>query len=66
VRVAGLALLLVTAGKVFAVDVAALDAGWRVASFLVLGLLLLAAAFAWQRLRPRAAPDMRDVTPALR
>jgi uncharacterized membrane protein len=66
VRLGGLALLLVTAAKVFAFDLAALDSGWRVGSFLVLGVLLLAGAFAWQRLRPRPAPDLRRMPAALR
>jgi uncharacterized membrane protein len=48
-RLAGLALLGLAVGKVFVVDLAALESIWRVASFLALGLLLLAAAFAYQR-----------------
>jgi uncharacterized membrane protein len=50
-RLAGFALLTVAVGKVFLYDMAALDQGYRVLSFVVLGLLLLAAAFAYQRLR---------------
>jgi uncharacterized membrane protein len=50
-RLAGLALLGLAIGKVFVVDLAALESIWRVASFLALGLLLLAAAFAYQRTR---------------
>jgi uncharacterized membrane protein len=50
-RVAGLALLGLAVGKVFVVDLAALQSIWRVGSFLALGLLLLAAAFAYQRTR---------------
>jgi uncharacterized membrane protein len=50
-RLAGLALLGLAVGKVFVVDLAALESIWRVASFLALGLLLLAGAFAYQRMR---------------
>lgn len=52
VRRAGLGLLLVTIGKVFLVDLATLDSAARAGSFLALGVLLLGAAFAWQRQRP--------------
>ena len=51
VRLAGFALLAVAVAKVFAFDMAALDAGYRVLSFVVLGLLLLAGAYAYQRMR---------------
>jgi hypothetical protein len=51
VRLAGFALLALAVGKVFLYDLAALEAEWRVLSFIVLGLLLLAAAFAYQRMR---------------
>lgn len=50
-RLAGLALLLVAIGKVFVVDLASLESAYRVLSFLALGLLLLAGAFAYQRMR---------------
>ncbi len=50
-RLAGLGLLALAVGKVFIVDLAALESIWRVASFLALGLLLLAGAFAYQRAR---------------
>src|ERR671935_143313 len=50
-RLAGFALLAVAVGKVFLYDMAALDRGYRVLSFVVLGLLLLAGAYAYQRLR---------------
>jgi uncharacterized membrane protein len=61
VRTAGLALLLVAVGKVFLFDLSTLTSVYRVASFIVLGLLLLAGAFAYQRLRPPPLPDMRTV-----
>jgi hypothetical protein len=49
-RLAGFALLAVAVGKVFFYDIAALDQGYRVLSFVVLGLLLLAGAYAYQRM----------------
>jgi hypothetical protein len=51
VRLYGFALLSLAAAKVFLFDMATLESGWRILSFVVLGLLLLAAAFAYQRLR---------------
>lgn len=53
-RRAGLALLLVALGKVALYDLAALPSLYRVSSCIVLGLLLLLVAFAWQRMRPSA------------
>jgi uncharacterized membrane protein len=50
-RLAGFSLLAVAVGKVFLYDMAALDQGYRVLSFVVLGLLLLAGAYAYQRMR---------------
>jgi uncharacterized membrane protein len=50
-RLGGLVLLGLAVAKVFVVDLAALESIWRVASFLGLGLLLLAAAFGYQRAR---------------
>jgi hypothetical protein len=32
----------------------------RVGSLVGMGLLLLAGGFAWQRVRPRAMPDLRE------
>ena len=56
-RLGGLALLGLAVAKVFVVDLAALASLWRVASFLLLGLLLLAGAFAYQRMRKEATPS---------
>jgi len=53
-RLAGFALLGLAVAKVFVVDLAALASLWRVASFLLLGLLLLAGGFAYQRMRKEA------------
>jgi hypothetical protein len=50
-RLAGLGLLGLAVAKVFVVDLARLESGWRVGSFLAIGLLLLGAAFAYQRIR---------------
>jgi uncharacterized membrane protein len=35
-------------------------------SFIGLGVLLLAGAFVWQRLRPRALRDLREVPEGIR
>jgi hypothetical protein len=66
VRLGALALLLVTVGKVFLFDLATLTSIYRVASFIALGLFLLTAAFAWQRMRPRPLPDMREAPAGIR
>ncbi len=52
-RVGGLALLATATAKVFLFDLAALDVAYRVISFIALGLLLLAAAWVWQRAQPK-------------
>jgi len=59
-RLGALALLLVTIGKVFLYDLSTLTSIYRVVSFVGLGLLLLGAAYAWQRLRPEPSPDTRE------
>ena len=64
-RLGALALLLTTIGKVFVYDLAALEALYRVASFIALGLLLLVGAGLWQRMRPRPLPDLRATPPGL-
>jgi uncharacterized membrane protein len=65
-RLGSLTLLLVAIGKVFLYDLSALTSLYRVGSFIGLGLLLLVAAGIWQRMRPPALPDLRDVPPAVR
>jgi uncharacterized membrane protein len=65
-RRGALALLAVTVAKVFVYDLASLTEIYRVASFIVLGLLLLGGAFAWQRVRPRPLPDLRAMPDGLR
>jgi uncharacterized membrane protein len=54
-RLTGFAVLALAVGKLFLVDLAQLESIWRVGSFLAVGLLLLAGAFAYQRTahRPR-------------
>ncbi|MHB8490653.1 MAG: DUF2339 domain-containing protein [Solirubrobacteraceae bacterium] len=64
VRSVALGWLMITVGKVFLYDLATLTSIYRVVTFIVLGLLLLAGAFAYQRLRPPPLPDMRTVRPA--
>jgi uncharacterized membrane protein len=66
VRMGALALLLVTVTKVFLYDLSTLTSIYRVASFFVLGALLLLGAFAYQRLRPPPAPDFRTLHPSQR
>jgi len=66
VRMGALALLSATVVKVFVYDLATQEASYRVASFLGLGVLLLGAAFAYQRLRPETPRDLREAPPALR
>ena len=65
-RIGALTLLLAAVGKVFLYDLATLGSAYRAASFLALGALLLAASFAYQRLRPTPLPDLREVSRALR
>jgi uncharacterized membrane protein len=54
-RLGGLVLLGVTVVKVFLVDLQTLDSIYRVGSFIALGLLLIAGAFAYQRVRHEVA-----------
>lgn len=61
-RRAGLALLAVAVGKVLLHDLVALTSLYRVGALVGIGALLLAGAWAWQRTRPRAIPDLRRVT----
>ena len=53
-RLGGLALLGLAAAKVIVYDLKELDEIYRVLSFVALGLLLLAGAFAYQRIRKEA------------
>jgi uncharacterized membrane protein len=49
VRWQALVLIACTIGKVFIYDVSELDRGYRIVSFIVLGVLLLAISFAYQK-----------------
>lgn len=60
-RQTGLVLLAVATIKVFAFDLAALDVAYRVISLVVLGLVLLASAWLWQRSQPK--PPMHGESP---
>ena len=50
-----IALLVATAAKVFFYDISALERGYRIAAFIVLGTILLAISFFYQRLRVKTA-----------
>ena len=52
----GLALLLVVVAKTFLVDLSFLDQGYRILSFLIVGALLVAVSFLYQRRRRGDAP----------
>ncbi len=49
VRWQALVLIAATIAKVFIYDVSQLDRGYRIVSFIVLGVLLLAISFVYQR-----------------
>lgn len=55
-RWAGLVVFLLTVCKVFLLDMATLPAVYRIGSFLVLGVLSIAASFLYQRVRPDDDP----------
>ena len=59
-RLGGLGVLALAVGKVFLVDLAHLESIWRVGSFLAIGLLLLAGAFAYQRARLPSLHEHRE------
>ncbi len=56
-RIAGFGLLAAAIAKVFLFDLSTLESIYRVLSFIALGLLLLAAAFAYQRIRARVVEE---------
>jgi uncharacterized membrane protein len=56
-RYFALALFAATVLKMFAVDLLTLDGGYRIAGFLILGLVLLLASFLYQR---RRSPDATE------
>ena len=55
VRWQGIVLLAMTVLKVFLVDIGTLERGYRIAAFIVLGAILLAVSFFYQRSRIRTA-----------
>jgi uncharacterized membrane protein len=63
----GLALLGVTALKVFLLDLSELDRAYRIVSFIVLGAILLAVSYLYQRSQQRASeatpPDAEEPEP---
>lgn len=64
VRWQALLLIAATIGKVFIYDVSELDRGYRIVSFMVLGILLLAISFVYQRdwLQLSARSKVKDRT----
>jgi len=54
-RLLGLALLAVTAVKVFVFDLSALDSAYRIVSFIVLGAILLVVSYLYQKSQQRTA-----------
>jgi len=59
-RLFALALLALATAKVFIIDLASLDAAYRVLSFVGLGILLLASSWAYQHWMPRISGDADD------
>lgn len=59
-RLGGLALLMVAIAKVWTYDLSELEETARALSFVALGLLLLAGAFAYQRFRPEEEGERVD------
>ena len=66
IRFLGIALFAITIGKVFFIDLAELDRVSRMLSLIGLGVLLLVAAYLYQRLRdaPRAPEPSEPPTPS--
>jgi len=66
VRWQALVLIAFTIGKVFLYDVSELDRGYRILSFIVLGVLLLAISFVYQRdwLRLSSRKNPEEASPA--
>jgi uncharacterized membrane protein len=59
-RLMGLLLLCLTIFKVFLFDLSSLERLYRIISFIVLGLILLAVSFLYQRYRQRVAELIGD------
>lgn len=63
-RLLGLALLGLTALKVFLLDLSELDRAYRIVSFIVLGAVLLAVSYLYQKSQQRAVAAAADDTDA--
>jgi uncharacterized membrane protein len=63
-RLLGLALLGLTAVKVFVLDLSELDRAYRIVSFIVLGAVLLAVSYLYQKSQQRASAAAVDDTDA--
>ena len=65
VRLFGLGLLALATVKVFIVDLAALDASYRVLSFIGLGILLLVSSYVYQHYKGRFDKGQDDAAPPM-
>jgi uncharacterized membrane protein len=63
IRYFAIALFAVTIVKVFGFDMAELDRIYRVSSIIVLGVLLLATSYLYNRFRARLTPPTEDSAP---
>lgn len=63
-RLMALALLGLTTLKVFLLDLSALDRAYRIISFIVLGAILLAVSYLYQKSQQRAAAEAAEEEPA--
>jgi uncharacterized membrane protein len=61
IRWQALVLIAATTIKVFVYDVSQLDRGYRILSFIVLGVLLLAISFGYQRDWLKLTPNSREI-----
>jgi uncharacterized membrane protein len=62
-RLMALVLLSLTTLKVFFWDLSSLDRAYRIVSFIVLGAILLAVSYLYQKSQQRAAAEEADATP---
>lgn len=62
-RLMALALLGLTTLKVFLLDLSALDRAYRIISFIVLGAILLAVSYLYQKSQQRAAAEAEEAAP---
>jgi len=64
VRLCSAAVVLLTVGKVFLIDMAGLTGVWRAFSFIGLGLVLVGIGLLYQRLLFRKPPEVQAAAPA--